>query len=236
MSAKTRYCPVIELNRSGVPKTQTPAALKITLLPSIDANGDKVKPTIVETNIIGISTPDVEGMLYDGVKGELGDLMVTHIDSSKNAVSLNKQGELLLNLIDDDVNKYTRSREDSLTKQGIYLIYNDHFPQISYVTIIDDHDHVISDVWIQVKQAFNDVYVTHTDENGFTLFRGVTGEHYQVILAKSGYEQLIIEDWEFTEGATFNMIYPLIEKETWDGMYSDTAKDIYVDIHDGGHA
>lgn len=233
---KTRYCPVIELERSGIPKEQQPSALKMTLIPAIDAVGAKVKPTIIETNIIGISTQDTESVLYDGVKGGLGDLMVTHHDSSENAVSINSKGEFLINLKDDDVKKYSRSREDSLTKHGIYLLYNDHFPKIAYATIIDSNDHTVADVWIQIKQVFNDTYITHTDENGFTLVRGVEGEHYQVILAKSGYEQLIIDDWVFSEDATFTFVYPLVEKVTWDGMYSDTNEAIYVDVHDGGNA
>lgn len=234
---KTRYCPTVELERTGVPRYGQPTALKMTLLPAIDENGNKARPTIIEANIIGISTDDTDRVVYDGIQGGLGDLMVTHNDSAGvNVVSINERGELILAPLDDDIDLYSRSREDGQTEHGQYLMYNDPFSAISYATVVDSNNQPISDVWIQMKKVFNDVYVTHTDSDGFTYIRGKDGERYQVVLAKQGYNQLIIENWKFVEGAEVKFIYPLIEKTIWDGMYSDTDAHMYVDVHDGGNA
>lgn len=211
---KTRYCPTVELERTGVPRYGQPTALKMTLLPAIDRNGNKATPTIIEANIIGISTDDTDRVVYDGVQGSLGDLMVTHNDSDVvNVVGINKRGELILAPLDDDVDLYSRSREDGQTELGQYLMYNDPFSTIGYATVVDSDNQPISDVWIQMKNVlndiYNDVYVTHTDSDGFTYVRGINGNRYQVVLAKQGYNQLIIENWKFVEGAEVKFIYPL---------------------------
>lgn len=123
---KTRYCPTVELERTGVPRYGQSTALKMTLLPAIDENGNKARPTIIEANIIGISTDDTDRVVYDGVQGNLGDLMVTNNDSAGvNVVSINEKGELILAPLDDDVDLYSRSREDGQTEYGQYLMYVD---------------------------------------------------------------------------------------------------------------
>lgn len=232
---KTRYCPTVELERTGVPRYGQPTALKMTLFPAIDENGNKALPTIIEANIIGISTDDTDRVVYDGVQGSLGDLMVTHNDSAgANVVNINERGELILAPLDDDVDLYSRSREDSQTECGQYLIYT--FSDIGYATVVDSNNQPISDVWIQMKRVLDDVYVSHTDSDGFTYVRGRDGERYQVVLAKQGYNQLIIENWKFVGGAEVKFIYPLTEKTVWDGMYSDTDAHMYVDVHNGGYA
>lgn len=237
MAIKTRYCPTVELERTGVPRFMAPTNLKMTLLPAIDAYGDKARPTIIEANIIGISTDDTDKVVYDGVVGGLGDLMITHNDSAgDNAVSINERGELIIAPLDDDASLYSRSREDSMTERGQYLLYGDSFPGIAYATVVDGNNNVISDVWIQIKKVFNDVYVTHTDSDGFAFVRGKNNERYQVILAKDGYNQLAIEDWKFVEGNTFRFTYPLVANTIWDGMNADTDYHMYVNVHDGGNA
>lgn len=124
---KTRYCPTVELERTGVPRYGQSTALKMTLLPAIDENGDKARPTIIEANIIGVSTDDTDRVIYDGVQGSLGDLMVTYNDSAgMNVVSINERGELILAPLDDDVDLYSRSREDEQTAHGQYLMYDVH--------------------------------------------------------------------------------------------------------------
>ena len=110
------------------------------------------------------------------------------------------------------------------------------FPDFLSVTIVDQSNNVLTDVWIQIKRVFNNVYVSHIGENGKTYLRGKDGERYQIILAKSGYNQMVIENWKFTKDAEIKFLYPLYPKNVWDGMHSDTAPEMYVDTHDGGHA
>lgn len=237
MNVKIRFCPTVELERTGAQRYGQSTILKMTLIPAIDENGDKAKPTIIEANIIGISTDDLDRVVYDGVQGIIGDLMVTHNDSNViNVVNINEKGELIVSTADDDPDLYSRSREDNKTEHGKYLVYNDPFSSIGYATVVDSNNQPISDAWIQIRKAINEVFATNTDSDGFTYVRGKDGERYQVVIAKSGYNQLIIENWKFVDGGEVKFIYPLIEKNIWDGMYSDTDSNMYVDIHDGGNA
>ena len=116
MAYKTVFCPTIELERTGMPSNGVPSPVKMTLLPAIDDYGNKVKPTIIEANIIGISTTDVSAVVYDGVVGNLGDLLVSHHDSAADAVTVNNNGEFIIAPKDDDANLYNLDEE--------YLVYS----------------------------------------------------------------------------------------------------------------
>lgn len=123
---KTRFCPTIELERMRVPIYNQLNQLKMTLIPAIDEYGDKAKPTIVEANIIGVSTDDTDKVVYDGVQGDLGCLMITNNDSSgTNSTNIDKNGELIISLLDDNVDLYSRSKENAQGEYGQYLMYND---------------------------------------------------------------------------------------------------------------
>lgn len=121
MEYKTVFCPTIELERTGMPSRGEETALRLTLTPSIDDYGEKLKPTIIEANIIGISTPDDSVVVYDGVIGKQGDLLVTHHDSNVDAVMMNNIGELIIATVDDDPDLYSRK----YNHDGVSLVYND---------------------------------------------------------------------------------------------------------------
>ena len=234
---KQRYCPIIELERTGLPKFQVAAELKLTLIPAIDDDGNKVKPSIIEANIIGISTDDVSKVVYDGVIGELGELLITHNDSNvENVVYLTTNDELIIKPSDDDAEMYSRSKEDNQTELGQYLIYGDDFNAVIHATVVDANDNPVPDAWVQIKRVFNEVYANKTDENGYVFLRGKDKQRYQVIIAKSGYNQIEINNWKFVEGEDVRFIYPLVPKDMLNGMLTDTDENMYVDTYNGGHA
>lgn len=124
MNPKTRFCPTLELERTGVPTRGSSTSLKLTLVPAIDGIGNKAKPTIIESDIIGISTSDTERVVYNGITGALGELMIFHNDSSGNSVvSINRKGELIIATKDDDPLLYSRSQESHSGGLGQDLIY-----------------------------------------------------------------------------------------------------------------
>lgn len=233
MAYKTRFCPTIEIEKTGIPSRDSETELRLTLIPSINELGDKVKPTIVESDIIGITSQENERIVCNKVVGNIGDLLIIHHDSAgDNVAKINNKGELIISTYDDENRLYSRSSETELGKN---LMYNDPFADISYFNIVDENNNPISDVFIQIKSGFNQNYVTKT-EDGKAFARGRDGQRYQLVLAKSGYNQLVIDNWMFNSDQQIQIIYPLIEKTIWDGMYSDTAIEMYVDTHDGGHA
>lgn len=125
MEYKTVFCPTIELERTGMPSRGVETALRLTLTPSIDDYGEKLRPTVIEANIIGISTPNDGIVVYDGVVGKQGDLLITHHDSNVDAVMMNDRGELIIATVDDDPNSYSRSTEGGDNVLGKYLMYLD---------------------------------------------------------------------------------------------------------------
>lgn len=122
--ANTVFCPVIEFERTVVPSYGLEIALTMVLTPAIDDYGDKARPTIIESDIIGISTDDDSKIVCNGVVGNLGDLLITQNDSD-DAVSMNNAGELVIATIDDDPNLYSRSTEGGDNVLGQYLMYLD---------------------------------------------------------------------------------------------------------------
>lgn len=102
----------------------------------------------------------------------------------------------------------------------------------SIVTILDENDVAVPDVFIQIKRG-SYTYVDVTDENGNVELKGAYNKRYEVTLAKSQIEQKVINNWVFTN--TCNITYEQIPKVNWDGMYSDTDERMYVDTQDGGN-
>ena len=103
----------------------------------------------------------------------------------------------------------------------------------SIFTILDENGNALANVAIQIKRG-SYTYVDVTDENGNARLKGAFTKDFDITLAKSGIEQVIITDVEFD--AEVELTYEQIPKTTWDGMYAGTKRAMYVDVHDGGHA
>ena len=100
-------------------------------------------------------------------------------------------------------------------------------------TILDENGNALANVAIQIKRG-SYTYVDVTDENGNARLKGAFNKDFDITLAKSGIEQVVITDVEFD--AEIELTYQQIPKTTWDGMYAGTKRAMYVDVHDGGHA
>lgn len=103
----------------------------------------------------------------------------------------------------------------------------------SIFTILDENGNALANVAIQIKRG-SYTYVDVTDENGNARLKGAFTKDFDITLAKSGIEQVVITDVEFD--AEVELTYEQIPKTTWDGMYSNTDQRMYVDEHDGGQS
>ena len=79
---------------------------------------------LVSENQNGVDTPTLfradmlnKPSVINRISGQEGELLITHVDSDENVASLNKDGEMILTLQDDEVDKY------SVDDNG-YLVYN----------------------------------------------------------------------------------------------------------------
>lgn len=104
---------------------------------------------------------------------------------------------------------------------------------LATITILDENEVALANVAVQIKRGFY-TYVGVTDADGKVEVRGTFMKKYEVTLAKSGVEQIVVDNWEFD--AISSITYPQDTKVTWDGMYSNTDARMYVDIHDGGNS
>lgn len=102
------------------------------------------------------------------------------------------------------------------------------------IAVTDGEDTLLSGVAVQIKSE-NYLYYGITDANGIVTFPSIANEVYDITLAVSGKNQGEYKDISFDSPQTY-IKYSLVEKSIWDGMHSDTAPILYVDIHDGGRA
>ena len=102
------------------------------------------------------------------------------------------------------------------------------------IAVTDGEDTLLSGVAVQIKSE-NYLYYGITDANGVVTFPSIANEVYDITLAVSGKNQGEYKDISFDSPQTY-IKYSLVEKSIWDGMHSDTAPILYVDIHDGGRA
>ena len=111
----TRFCPTLEIDITGIPSYQSSTNLNITITPIIDDNLGKSKPTIVKSNIVGISDSNTKPVVYNGVLVDVGELVLIHDDSAfDNVANTNNKGELIIATKDDNVNLYSLSSSGSL--------------------------------------------------------------------------------------------------------------------------
>ena len=102
------------------------------------------------------------------------------------------------------------------------------------IAVTDGSDVLLSGVAVQIKSE-NYLYYGITDANGVATFSAIANEVYDITLAISGKNQGEYKDIRFDSLEVY-LRYSLVEKSIWDGMHSDTAPILYVDIHDGGKA
>lgn len=102
------------------------------------------------------------------------------------------------------------------------------------IAVTDGEDTLLSRVAVQIKSE-NYLYYGITDANGIVTFPSIANEVYDITLAVSGKNQGEYKNISFDSPQTY-IKYSLVEKSIWDGMHSDTAPILYVDIHDGGRA
>lgn len=85
---------------------------KVTISCLVSENQDGVDtPTLFRTDMLD------KPSTINRISGQEGDLLITHVDSDENVVSLNKDGEMILTLQDDEADKY------NVDDNG-YLVYN----------------------------------------------------------------------------------------------------------------
>lgn len=111
-----RFCPTIENERMANINSPLGTPFAIELIPANDANGDKVKPTIRESEVVGFSE-DIHldsslEYLYNDVIVKQGELAIFHDDSSKDKVASITDGELNITTTDDDSLKYDKQNTD----------------------------------------------------------------------------------------------------------------------------
>jgi len=116
-----RYCPIVENEKMSAEDAPAPVGTPCTIVlkPAYDDDGVKIKPTIMEAEIIGIETPvdTSSGVYYNGVLGGQGDLMIFHNDDAgDNTAKMNNNGELEISTINDESSRYS--------KDGLDLIYD----------------------------------------------------------------------------------------------------------------
>lgn len=92
----------------------------------------------------------------------------------------------------------------------------------------------LAGVAVQIKSEHY-LYYAYTDSNGIAAFPSIANEVYNLTLAKSGVNQGEFYGIRFDLPETY-VQYSQVDKNIWDGMYSDTAPILFVDIHDGGGA
>ena len=85
---------------------------KVTISCLVSENQDGVDiPTLFRTDMLD------KPSTINRILGQEGELLITHVDSDENVASLNKDGEMILTLQDDEADKY------NVDDNG-YLVYN----------------------------------------------------------------------------------------------------------------
>lgn len=86
---------------------------KVTISCLVSENQNSVDtPTLFRADMLN------KPSAINRISGQEGELLITHVDSDENVASLNKDGEMILTLQDDEADKY------SVDDNG-YLVYNE---------------------------------------------------------------------------------------------------------------
>ena len=102
------------------------------------------------------------------------------------------------------------------------------------IAVTSNGTELLAGVAVQIKNEHY-LYYACTDSNGIATFPSIANDVYNLTLAKSGVNQGEFYDIRFDLLETY-IQYSQVDKNIWDGMYSNTAPILYVDIHDGGGA
>lgn len=114
------------------------------------------------------------------------------------------------------------------------LIEEDNMLHDIRIAVTSNGTELLAGVAVQIKSEHY-LYYAYTDSNGIATFPSIANEVYDLTLAKSGVNQGEFYGIRFDLPET-HVQYSQVDKNIWDGMYSDTAPVLYVDIHDGGGA
>ena len=111
-----RFCPTIENERMANSNSPLGTLFVVELIPANDADGNKVKPTIHVSEVVGYNE-DIQldsslEYLYNNVIVKQGELAVFHNDSSKDKIASMINGELEITTLDDDSLKYNKHDAD----------------------------------------------------------------------------------------------------------------------------
>lgn len=112
-----RFCSILENEKMAVSNSVAGTNCTIDIYPAFDEDGNKVKPTIIEAEIVGFdetsTLENAEEYLYNNVNVKQGDLAIFHNDSAgDNVAKLIRNGELEITTQDDDSNKYSKQDTD----------------------------------------------------------------------------------------------------------------------------
>lgn len=111
-----RFCPTIENERMANSNSPLGTLFAVELIPANDADGNKVKPTIHASEVVGYAE-DAQldsslEYLYNNVIVRQGELAIFHDDSSEDKIANITNGELVITPLDDDSLKYNKQDAD----------------------------------------------------------------------------------------------------------------------------
>ena len=111
-----RLCSVIENEKMANINSPLGTAFVVELIPAYDSDGNKLKPTICDSEVVGFNE-DVRldnslEYLYNDTVVKQGELAIFHNDSSGDKIAEITDGELKITTADDDSLKYDKQDAD----------------------------------------------------------------------------------------------------------------------------
>lgn len=106
-----RFCPIVEDEK--IILGDSPMDCLISVFPAYDDNGEKVKPTIISSEVINSDEDFPNGIMHNNTLVNQGDLAMTHNDSAGDSVAkIVNNSDLEISPLDDDALKYDREDFD----------------------------------------------------------------------------------------------------------------------------
>lgn len=154
------------------------------------------------------------------------NFVVTTLDSSSD--------NLPSKIVEPGKQAYNDGREYPTQRIINGLIGEDNTLHDIRIAVTSNGTELLAGIAVQIKSEHY-LYYAYTNSNGIATFPSIANEVYNLTLAKSGVNQGEFYGIRFDLPETY-VQYSQVDKNIWDGMYSDTAPILYVDIHDGGGA
>lgn len=114
------------------------------------------------------------------------------------------------------------------------LIGEDNMLHDIRIAVTSNGTELLAGFAVQIKSE-NYLYYAYTDSNGIATFPYIANEVYNLTLAKNGVNQGEFYGIRFDLSETY-VQYSHVDKNIWDGMHSNIAPILYVDIRDDGRA